>query len=127
MSFDKFHARYNNIYRVVQGVKSGDIESKSSATPYPLATALRNDFTDIPLITQIHFQYEVLLTVDDEKQKLKDVVFADSLFFEVFDFKVLSGNPKVELGQPGKVFLTKSLADRILKDKKILKMKIDKV
>ena len=58
---------------------------------------------------------------------MKDVLFADSLFFEVFDFKVLSGNPKVALGEPGKVFLTKSMADKILKDKETTHFKIDKV
>jgi len=127
LSFDKFNSRYDNIYRIVQGVKSGESVNNNPSTPYPLAAAFRNDFTDIPLVTQIHFQYEVLLTIEGEKQKQQDILFADSLFFEVFDFKVLSGNPKAELGQPGKVFLTKSLADKILKNKKTTTIKINKV
>ena len=50
-----------------------------------------------------------------DKQHVNDILFADSLFFDVFDFVVLSGNPRVDLGEPGKVFLTKTLADKILK------------
>ena len=52
-----------------------------------------------------------------EKHRVSNVLFADSLFFDVFDFNVLSGNPRVDLGEPGKVFLTKSLAEKILEGK----------
>ena len=127
LSFDKFHSRYNSIYRIVRDVQSASGKSQSSVAPYPLAEAFRNDFPDVPLVTQMHFQYEVLLTMGKEKQKVKNVLFADSLFFEVFDFKVLSGNPKVDLGEPGKVFVTKSLADKILKGNEKATIKIDKV
>lgn len=127
LSFDKFHSRYSGIYRIVREVKSGSGNFGSSTTPYPLPRAFRNDFPDVPLVTQVHFQDEVLLKAGDEKQKIKNILFADSLFFEVFDFQVLSGNPKAELGQPGKVFLTKSLADKILKGNENIALKIDKV
>lgn len=115
LSFDKFHSKYDHIYRIVQEVESASGTSYSTVTPYPLIKAFRNDFTDVPLVTQIHYQGEALLTNGSEKHIVDDVLFADSLFFEVFDFKVLSGNPSVALGEPGKVFLTQSLADKILK------------
>lgn len=127
LSFDKFHSRYENIYRIVRDIKTGSGNESSSITPYPLPKAFRNDFPEIPLVTQVHFQDDAVLKIGDEKQKIRNILFADSLFFEVFDFKVLSGNPKVALGQPGKVFLTRSLADNILKGKEEATIKIDKV
>ena len=127
LSFDKFHSRYDRIYRVVQDSKGPSGISYGSVTPYPLANAFRNDFPDVPMVTQLHYQGEAQLTVEDEKQRVEGILFADSLFFEVFDFEVLSGNPKVALGEPGKVFLTKSMADKILKNKETTRLKIDKV
>ena len=127
LSFDKFHTKYDRIYRIVQEVKSPAGTGYGAVTPYPLTKAFRNDFPDVPLVTQLHYQGESFLTIEGEKQKVKDVLFADSLFFEVFDFEVLSGNPRVALGEPGKVFLTKSMADKILKDKETTHLKIDKV
>lgn len=115
LSFDKFHSRYDHIYRIVMDSKNATGISHSASTPYPLAKAFRNDFTDVPLVTQMHYQQESMVAIGDTKLKVDKVLFADSMFFEVFDFKVLSGSPKVELGQPGKVFLTKSLADKVLK------------
>jgi putative ABC transport system permease protein len=98
LNFDKFHSKYPNIYRVVQDVDSGSGTTYSAVTPYPLVKAFRNDFPDVPLATQMHYQGEAMLSVDGEKLMVDDILFADSLFFEIFDFKVLSGNPKVELG-----------------------------
>ncbi|MCD9018483.1 ABC transporter permease [Parachryseolinea silvisoli] len=113
--FDRFHKHYDHIYRITQRTRSSSGEELNAATPYPIAKAFRNDFSQIPLVTQIHLQDESLVAVGDDKRMLKDIVYADSLFFEVFEFKVLSGNPKVELGEPGKVFLTQSTADKLLK------------
>lgn len=113
--FDRFHKHYDRIYRITQRTSSSSGEELNAATPYPIAKAFRNDFSQIPLVTQIHLQDESLVAIGDDKRILKDIVYADSLFFEVFDFKVLSGNPKVELGEPGKVFLTQSTADKLLK------------
>jgi ABC-type antimicrobial peptide transport system permease subunit len=127
LSFDRFHTKYDRIYRIVQQVNSPSGIGYGSVTPYPLADAFRNDFPDVPLVTQIHSQGEAQLTIEDEKQKVEDILFADSLFFDVFDFKVLSGNPKVALGEPGKVFLTQSMADKLLENRNVTHFKIDKV
>ncbi len=125
LSFDKFHSKYEYIYRVVKESKSSSGIDYRTTTPYPFAKAFRNDFEDVPLITQLHSQDEVLMKIGTEKQRVKNVIFADSLFFDVFDFTVLSGNPKVELSEPGKVFLTKSLADKILKGNERATIKLD--
>lgn len=116
LNFDRFHHNYERIYRVVLDSKSSSGINHGTATPHPFIKAFRNDFSDIALATQLNYQEEMLVRNGDEKQIVNRVIFADSLFFEVFDFEVLSGNPKVDLGEPGKVFLTRSLADKLFKD-----------
>lgn len=125
LSFDKFHSRYNQIYRVVLDSKSASGLEHGTTTPYPFAKAFRNDFADIPLATQMHLHGESLVKIGTEKQHVTNVLFADSLFFDVFDFAVLSGNPKVDLGRPGKAFLTKSLAEKFLKGTEKATIKLD--
>jgi putative ABC transport system permease protein len=117
VGFDRFHSKGDAIYRVVQKSTNSSGIDYGTATPYPFAQAFRNDFPEVPLVTQMHYQGETLVKVGDEKLKMDYVLFADSLFFDVFDFEVISGNPRAELGEPGKVFLTKSTADKILKGK----------
>jgi putative ABC transport system permease protein len=125
LSFDKFQTHYNSIYRVVRHSQSASGIDHEGTTPYPVVPAFRNDFPDIPLVTQLHFQDQAMVRVEEDKQMVDNILFADSLFFDVFSFKVISGNPKADLGQPGKVFLTESLAKKLLKKEGTTTIKID--
>jgi putative ABC transport system permease protein len=116
LSFDTFHSKTDRIYRVVRDFKNRSGIDYDGVTPYPFASAFRNDFPDVPLVTQFQDQGEILVSSIKGKQMVDNVIFADSLFFKVFDFKVISGNPAKELGQPGRVFLTVSCARKIFKN-----------
>lgn len=127
-SFDKFHHQYDRIYRVVREDKSASGIVHEAVTPYPFGAAFRQDFTDIPLATQFHYQDEGYIAIRDEKHQVKETLFADSLFFDVFDFEVLSGNPRKDLAEPNKAFLTTSMATKLnigVGDKFKLNNKID--
>ncbi len=113
LGYDRFHEKHDAIYRVVQNSQSASGEEYGSATPYPFVDAFRNDFPHIPLSTQLHYEESVFLTLDDRKLVAENVIFADSLFFKVFDFPVLSGNPTEDLAQPGKAFVSQSLAAKL--------------
>ncbi|HEX5167770.1 MAG TPA: FtsX-like permease family protein [Cyclobacteriaceae bacterium] len=113
LRFDKFHSNYKRIYRVVREVKSASGIQNSAVTPYPFARAFREDFSDIPLVTQFHFKSDGFVSLGVEKQEVEEILFADSMFFDVFDFGVISGNPSKDLGEPNKAFLTESLAAKL--------------
>ena len=113
LKFDKFHSNYDRIYRVVRDVKSASGVQSEAVTPYPFAAAFRQDFSDIPLMTQFHFHSEGFLSIGADKQRVDEVIFADSMFFSVFDFGVVSGNPAKDLSDPNKAFLTESLAAKL--------------
>ncbi len=115
LSYDTTFSKADNIYRITNHTSSASGEERSSVTPYPLGRALKHDFPEI-ISTQIHFQYKSLVTINDEKSYVDNIVFADSSFFDVFDFEVLSGNPKVDLAKPGSVFLTEEMAGKLLKN-----------
>src|SRR6187549_803210 len=71
LDFDKFHSKNERIYRVVREVTSASGVNHESITPYPFAAAFRQDFSDIPLLTQFHYQSEGVLTIGTEKQKIE--------------------------------------------------------
>lgn len=112
LSFDNFHSKAGQIYRVVRESKSAQGIAYEAVTPYPFGNAFRADFTDVPLATQIHYHDKAFITVGVDKHEVESVVFADSLFFKVFDFGVLSGNPAVHLGEPNRAFVTRSLSEK---------------
>jgi hypothetical protein len=112
LEFDKSIPNSRRLFRVVRDSRNAGGVEKSTVTPYPFSEAFRNDFPEIP-VTQFHFHYETLMTIDDEKSEATNIVFADSMFFEIFGFEVLAGNPKKELAEPGKIFVTESYLKKI--------------
>lgn len=113
LDFDKFHSKHDRIYRVVRKVSSASGTHDEGVTPYPFGEAFRHDFPDVPLLTQFHYQAEGVLTIGTDKQQVESMIFADSLFFKVFDFGVVSGNPAEDLSEPNKAFVTESLAAKL--------------
>lgn len=124
LSFDSFHSKADRIYRVVRDTKNASGVEKSTNTPYPFADAFRNDFPEAGVVTQFHFQYESLVISGEEKSRVTNILFADSSFFDVFDFEVMSGDPKKDLAQPGKVFLSEEYAGKLL-DKNLKHIKLN--
>jgi putative ABC transport system permease protein len=112
-SVDKFQTHYDRLYRVVRTEENASGKVYEAVTPYPFAAAFRQDFSDVPLVTQFHFHGEGFLTVGTEKHEIEQVLFADTSFFDVFSFGIISGNPSKELSQPNKAFLTQSLATKL--------------
>jgi putative ABC transport system permease protein len=123
VSFDKAFANSENIYRIVREAKDASGVEKTTITPYPLGKALKNDFPDL-ISTQFHFEDQSLMTIGSEKTRVENIAFADPDFFDVFNFEVLSGNPKKDLADPGKVFLTEEFAQTLL-DKNAKTIKLD--
>ncbi|MEO1052717.1 MAG: ABC transporter permease [Bacteroidota bacterium] len=117
-SFDNFHADRDRIYRVVKETRNASGVDGSAVTSYPLPKALRNDFTIFEQVTGMHYTASDLITLsDNQKFEIDHILFADSLFFDVFNFGVQEGNVKEGLSQPGKAFLTERLAKRYFSDR----------
>jgi ABC-type antimicrobial peptide transport system permease subunit len=116
-SFDKFHSERKNICRVVSKAERGGKEQNEAAVPYPTAKFLRNEYPGLPA-TQIHFAKDANIRIDHQSPfEEKNIVFADSLFFNVFDFSgikkfVVAGNLTAALSAPNKAILTESTAKR---------------
>ncbi len=124
-SFDNFHSESNRLYRVVQDNVTANGIDHWSTTAYPLAGALRNDFSDIE-VTQTAGPAKRLLSVSVE-EKLKDVevdhvLFADTSFFKIFDYQLVDkplwvqGEYSIFKKQYNAILLTTSLAKRLYGD-----------
>ncbi|GAA4410600.1 ABC transporter permease [Nibrella viscosa] len=110
-SYDRHHQLGNRIYRVNQIQTTGEEVERSGTTPYPLAPAMRLDFSDWQTITRIHADRDVSVVISREKILLEDkVLFAEPELLDMFDFEMVTGNGRATLGQPNQVILTESTA-----------------
>ena len=121
-SFDSFHSGSDNLYRVVSETQRPTGTELEATVPYPTGRFLREERPGIKA-TQIHFSDETQVSIDNREPSIEEnVIFADSLFFEVLDFaKVedfwISGNNETALDNPRQVILTRSKAEELFGDK----------
>lgn len=109
LSFDKHHSKFDQIYRVVSyQIKNGN-DDFDAAIPVPLGPVLSSDLSGKNHVSQIFFNTEQLLRIDQDKYLQNGLMYADSSFDKVFDVKCIVGKLD-DLKNPNQIFLTKELA-----------------
>ena len=115
LSYDKFHSKAPNIYRLVTDVKTPSETIHAGITSWPFAPNIKADFPQVEAFTRIS-NASILIRKEDKKFQEDKTLFADSSFFTVFDFKLLRGSAANALKEPYNVVLSKSAAKKYFGD-----------
>lgn len=109
-SFDNFHKKGKNIYRVMRGYDATKPRVAYLSGPY--ATSLLNEYpNDIKAAVRVQAG-SGLITIDNQSFREPELLTADSGFFNLFSYKLLKGNPSTVLKEPGSIVLTESAAKK---------------
>ncbi len=116
LSYDRFHDNYENIYRlkVVGRMAGGELDQAITAAP--MAQAMINDYPEVLEAARLTEMGAWLVRYGENRFNEDGVLFADSTFFDVFDFKLLSGNPKTALVKPRSIVLTEEYSKKYFGD-----------
>ncbi|MEO0333670.1 MAG: ABC transporter permease, partial [Bacteroidota bacterium] len=110
---DRFHQKADHIYQVVleeKNLANGEIEI-TEAQPYPLASSLYEDLPEVSSFVRFKGDDYYIKTAD---QAIKQaIVFADSTLFQVFDFPLVQGNPKLALTDATSVAISQTKAQQL--------------
>jgi putative ABC transport system permease protein len=118
-SFDKFHHRSDNIYRIVKDFANNEgLKMPDATTPPALGAKLRTDVPEVESITRFLpnrgrrnlFQY-----VDKQFYEL-ELMRVDSAFFSVFDFELVKGSKERPFNGVHSMVLTESIARKYFGD-----------
>ena len=111
-SYDLFHSNSKNIYRVATKANVQDTEFYIPLAASLVGSTLKNEFGAIDNFVRVTGENEVLIAVDEDYFYEKDIMKADSSFFEVFDFELLEGDRATCLSEPNTMVISKSLAEK---------------
>jgi putative ABC transport system permease protein len=110
LSYDRFHKNHENIYRVkVKGLMAGSTLDQCVTAP-PMAQALIADYPEIEHAVRTRRSGAWLVRYGETRFNEDGVLFADSSFFDVFSFRLLSGDPHTALVNPRSMILTEKFA-----------------
>lgn len=116
-SFDRMHSKADRIYRIHEILQADGVGERSASQPFPVAEALLNDHASQILTVVRFFNFQsptlALSTVDNKKEFHESrLFFADSTVFDVFDFRLIDGDPKTALARPLTIVITESMAKK---------------
>ena len=110
LSYDRFHKNYENIYRLkIMGQMAGGVLDQA-VTASPMAKAMVNDYPEVLEATRLMRMGALLIRYEENRFNEDGVLFADSTFFDVFDFKLVKGDPKTALERPKSIILSENYA-----------------
>ncbi len=109
LSTDKFHQNINQIYFV---------KTLGWFTPYVLAPTMKDMLPEVESTLRFDFfsARDAVLNVGNEPVTVKDLYYADSTFFDFFNFNLIYGNPEKVLISPNSIVLTKKMAFKLFGD-----------
>jgi len=119
LSFDRFHSKADQIYRVVQTRISTERESPHASTGNLLAQALMDEYPEILEVARLRHKTDIDLEYGNESKielKARDYLRADPSILDIFDISLVSGDPGTALNDLNSVVLTEELGRELYGD-----------
>jgi putative ABC transport system permease protein len=114
--YDRQHQRCSDIYRIDAEITAPQGSARVATVVAPVAPLMKHDFPEVEQFTRVVPFLGVsnhLLHYKNRTLYEKDVVYADSTFFEVFRFHFDGGDPATALKEPYSVVLLQTVASRL--------------
>ena len=127
ISFDRYHANANRIFRIVENLKTENEMLYQSVSSPPMGPALQRDFPEVEAYVRLNGT-DMLVRHGDIVFNEAECYFADSTIFKVFSFPLIAGDERTALTDPHTIVLTRSAAQRYFGDGEALgqTLEIDK-
>jgi len=110
LSFDRFHANGDSIYRLIAETNNGSSVSLDARAPTPAGPAARAAIPEVVDFCRFTINRWYPLKLGDKILFGQPIGVADPSFFTMFTFPFVKGDPKTALDGPRSVVVTESLA-----------------
>lgn len=112
LSYESHFDKADRIVRLVGDIDSDAGHELFALSAPALAPALVKDFPDVEHVTQLARAGKQTVWYKDKRFNEDDLIFADSSFFQVFNYEMLAGNPVTVLDEPNTVVLSEKMAQK---------------
>ncbi|MEE4255474.1 MAG: FtsX-like permease family protein, partial [Bacteroidales bacterium] len=117
LSYDRHHPDYRNTYRVAMDLEMSGNITRAAVSGGLLGVLMHQEIKEVASYTRmVQYPREVLFTWDDRKLYFDHIMFADSSFFDFFQYDPYLGDASEALRKPYSLVLTRSSAKRIFGD-----------
>ncbi|MEM9329531.1 MAG: ABC transporter permease, partial [Bacteroidota bacterium] len=115
LSYDTFHQDLEDIHRLDFAAALNGNEFDMSLSSVPAAQAMMDEFPEVVSAVRLRQVGERFIKRKDQDETFKEekTVFADSNFFQFFDFELIQGNTEEVLKRPNTVAISETVAKKL--------------
>ncbi|WP_339696984.1 ABC transporter permease [uncultured Roseivirga sp.] len=111
LSFDGFHEKKANIYRLDEVQSFGAVsEQKVALSMYPMGSSLLLDYPEVIDFARFWGTNRTLLKHNNQPYYAENLARVDTSFLKMFDFKLVEGNKATVFEEPNNIIISESLA-----------------
>jgi putative ABC transport system permease protein len=120
ISYDQFHAKNPNIYRITNAwtKPDGSLQHRDSNTGDFQGPKFKEKIPEIEAFVRVQSDYRDVR--GNGEIKGYEMLAADANFFSIFSFPLLSGNPATALQRPHTIVISEEMAEKYFKTKDAL-------
>jgi putative ABC transport system permease protein len=114
LSYDRFHENHDRIFRILSELSTpGERTELYSICQGQLPLVVNSKIPEVEACIRIYYNDRIAFEFNDKRFNDNHIIYTDSTFFDVFSFKLLSGNPHQDLSTKGNLYISQSLALRV--------------
>lgn len=126
LSYDRKHPDVNQTYRVALDRRFPDNGFKYARSPLPMGKTMMNEFPEVTGTTRLHNAFgTITIQKDDQYFDERNVIAADSNFFDFFHAELILGDPKSALNDPNSLVITTEIAKKYFGSTDVLGKQIE--
>lgn len=116
LSYDRYHENADRIYRVSSKITETDDQFTWNVAQIPMGPQVVQDYPEVQSFVRFINMPRALYKYEDKENIEENFFYADSTLFDIFTYKVLKGEVKSAVRDPGKIVLTETVAARYFGD-----------
>ncbi len=116
LSYDSFHKKSNNIYRLYTSINNpdGSIDGNMDTVVIPHGPAMKDFFPEV--VQSVRVYPTEFIVKHENIIESQMITYADKNFFTLFSFNLISGDPESILDQPNSLVLSSTFAEKYFGD-----------
>jgi len=111
LSYDRFNQNADRIARVTMDYSFGDAPQKIAVTGTKVGPQFKRTFPEVVDFVRI-YKSGAIINFHNQPFSEKNILYADPSFFNIFSFKLISGNAGTILNAPDKIVITQKAAKK---------------
>ncbi len=116
ISYDRYHENSDRIYRVSSKITETDDQFTWNVAQIPFGPQVVQDYPEVQSFVRFINMPRALYKYEDKEFIEENFYYVDSTLFDIFSYKVLKGEVRSAIKDPGKIVLTETVASRYFGD-----------